>query len=134
MQQTPRLLAVDDNLDSAELIARVARTSGYEAFPVTEVGKLREFLSDYQPDVISLDLGMPEEDGIAVISILQENGFQGHLLIVSGQESALRMIAQRLASARGLKVAGEMEKPANPIKLRKLLVGLRNEEDAPTAH
>jgi len=58
-------------------------------------------LEDWKPEVITLDLCMPEEDGIGVFATLHESGFQGELVIISGQDDWLRKTASRLASARG---------------------------------
>jgi hypothetical protein len=67
---------------------------------------------------------MPEEDGIVVLSTLQEVGFAGDLVIISGQDSWLRKSASRLATARGLKVSADFSKPLDLSAFRSLLSGL----------
>src|SRR5689334_3041903 len=106
-----RLLALDDNPDSAELIARLGNKCGYDSRPISGTHQLADLLQTWKPDVISLDLCMPDEDGIVVLSTLEQAGFAGHLLIISGQDSWLRQSASRLATARGLKVSGDFSKP-----------------------
>jgi DNA-binding response OmpR family regulator len=125
-RQQGRLIAIDDNLDSAELVARIARKCGYEARAVTQINGLSELISEWKPTVLSLDLGMPEEDGVSALAKLQDSGFSGSLVIVSGQDRALRQIAQRLADARGINVAGDMQKPVNVGELSRLLTELQN--------
>jgi DNA-binding NtrC family response regulator len=125
-----RLLAVDDNPDSAELIARVAAKCGYEAQTIGDPRSLRRKLDDWKPEVLTLDLCMPEADGIGLLSMLEESGFDGQLVIISGQEGWLRKAAGRLAMLRGLRVADEMGKPVDLKALRQLLTTLRQ---APTA-
>jgi DNA-binding NtrC family response regulator len=120
----PRLLAVDDNSDSAELIARVAAKLGYDARPLTEASKLGRVLDEWMPQVLTLDLCMPEEDGISLLSLLTKSGFSGHLLIISGQDDWFRKTASRLASARGLNVADDLCKPVDLKALRELLTQL----------
>lgn len=120
----PRLLAVDDNSDSAELIARVAAKLGYDARSLTEASKLERVLDEWMPNVLTLDLCMPEEDGISLLSLLMKSGFSGHLLIVSGQDDWFRKTASRLASARGLNVADDLCKPVDLRALRELLARL----------
>ena len=119
-----RLLAVDDNSDSAELIARVAAKLGYDARSLTDASKLERVLDDWMPDVLTLDLCMPEEDGISLLSLLTKSGFAGHLLIVSGQDDWFRKTASRLASARGLNVAEDLCKPVDLRTLREILTQL----------
>jgi two-component system chemotaxis response regulator CheY len=116
-----RLLAVDDNLDSAELVARVGTKCGYESRPISDTRQLSDLLQTWTPDVISLDLCMPEEDGIVVLSTLEQAGFAGHVLIISGQDSWLRQSASRLAAARGLKVSADFSKPLDLAAFRNLL-------------
>ena len=125
-----RLLAVDDNSDSAELIARVAAKCGYEARCITDASTLERVLDEWKPQVLTLDLCMPEEDGISLLSLLTQSGFSGHLLIISGQDDWFRKTASRLASARGLNVADDLCKPVDLKTLREILTQLAS---APTA-
>jgi CheY-like chemotaxis protein len=120
-----RLLAVDDNSDSAELIARVAARLGYDARAMSDLRSLPGTITTWKPDVLTLDLCMPQEDGIAVLTTLNESGFSGGLLIVSGQEDWLRRAASRLAHARGLNVIGDFSKPIDIKGLRTTLSQLQ---------
>ena len=121
-----RLLAVDDNSDSAELIARVASKCGYDARSMTDPSTLARVLDEWKPQVLTLDLCMPDEDGISVLSLLTQSGFSGHLLIISGQDKWFRKTASRLASARGLNVTEDLCKPVDLKVLRELLMKLVN--------
>lgn len=131
-----RLLAVDDNAASAELVARVAAKCGYEARSLSNPDKLRKLLHDWKPTVLTLDLCMPESDGIGLLAMLQEEGFDGTLVIVSGQDGMLRRAAAMIADGRGLQVAGDLQKPVALDALRDLLVRLLPEASphAPVAN
>jgi len=122
-----RLLAVDDNSDSAELIARVASKCGYDARSMTDPSTLARVLDEWKPQVLTLDLCMPDEDGISVLSLLTQSGYSGHLLIISGQDEWFRKTASRLALARGLNVAEDLCKPVDLKALRELLTQLAND-------
>jgi two-component system chemotaxis response regulator CheB len=121
---TQRLLAIDDNLDSAELIVRVANKCGYEARAIADSGALSGAMADWVPDIVTLDLCMPQDDGIAMLSLLQEKGFCGNLLIISGQDEWFRKTAGRLALGRGLKVVADLSKPISIKELREILTTL----------
>jgi DNA-binding response OmpR family regulator len=125
--ETPkaRLLAVDDNSDSAELIVRVASKCGYDARAMTDLRPLRRLLEEWKPHVLTLDLVMPQEDGIAILSMLKESKFAGTLIIISGQDDWLRETAGRLASACGLNVAHHLSKPIDLKELRGVLSELQ---------
>lgn len=120
-----RLVALDDNASSAELVARVATQCGYEAQPITDPNALRELLVEWKPEVLTLDLCMPDGDGIALLSILEETKFAGQLILISGQDAWLRAAAGRLAASKGLNVARDLGKPLNLAAFRELLKGLQ---------
>jgi DNA-binding NtrC family response regulator len=119
-----RLLAIDDNVDSAELIARVAGKCGYAAQCMSDTRTLSEVLESWNPQVLTLDLCMPQEDGIALISSIKASGFSGTLIIISGQDDWLRRAAAKLAVARGIDVVHDMAKPIDVKTLRDLLAKL----------
>jgi CheY-like chemotaxis protein len=117
----PRLLAIDDDPNSATLIVRIAAKSGYEAQSITDPRLLETFLDDWMPHVITLDLCMPGLDGMETLELLRTRGFRGSLIVVSGMSDRIRAVAQSLAEARGLKVIGSLPKPLDTQLLRTLL-------------
>ena len=125
MRRKARLLAIDDHADSAELIARVATKLGYESKSAADPHALRQNSTAWQPDILTLDLCMPEEDGLDVFSLLEQSGFSGRIVIISGHDEWLRKSAGRLASARGLQIAGNLSKPIDLNLLRGLLTNLQ---------
>ena len=62
-----RLLAVDDDDNSGELVVRTALRCGYEAFAILDAEVLAETVNDWQPHVVTLDLCMPGLDGLEII-------------------------------------------------------------------
>lgn len=120
-----RLLAVDDSADSADLVARVAAKCGYEAQATSDPASVRTLVVSWKPEVLTLDLCMPEADGIDLLSVLEETGFNGLLVIISGQDGWFRKAAGRLAETRGLKVVDDLQKPVDIGALRELLSRLR---------
>jgi len=120
----PRLIAVDDNGDSAELIIRVAKTCGYSTRMMTDARSLGDMLKQNDADVITLDLSMPDVDGIKTLDLLRDAGFRGHLIIISGHREFIREHACEVAKTNGLKVAGHLDKPVPLQALRELLKSL----------
>ena len=120
-----RLLAIDDNADSAALIARIAEKCGFETKFVSDIGSLREILQHWKPEVITLDLCMPDVDGFAVITLLKEIGFGGKLIIASGQNAWLRQGAWYFARSSGIDVTPHLQKPINIQTLRDVLNSLQ---------
>lgn len=116
-----RLLAVDDSADSAELVVRIATKCGYEARAVSDPRAVGALIAEWNPDFVTLDLCMPDTDGIDLLSVLKAAGFTGTIIIISGQDTWFRKAASRLAQTHGLAVAGDLEKPVDISLLRALL-------------
>jgi len=125
----PRLLVVDDDSDAAGLIMRVGLGCGYDAISLVEIKTLDSVLRSLQPDVLTLDLCMPQMDGIEVLAHLKALAFKGHLIIISGQDSFLRKQAKDLALNSGLNIADEMGKPIDLKALGGLLTRLGHERE-----
>jgi DNA-binding NtrC family response regulator len=128
---SPRLLAIDDSADSSELVARVASRCGYEVRAASDPSSVRALVVGWKPEVLTLDLCMPEADGIDLLSQLKESGFDGLLVIISGQDDWFRKAASRLAETHGLKVVDDLEKPVDIVALRQLLNRLREDHQRP---
>jgi len=120
-----RLLAVDDSDDCSELVVRIARKCGYETLAVADARALLETISRWQPDVITLDLCLPEVDGFEIILSLKSVQFTGQVIIISGQPEWLRNQAAGLACASGLRVPAHMSKPVELDQLRELLTTIK---------
>ena len=123
-----RLLAVDDSADSADLVARVAAKCGYDAQATSDPTSVRALVASWKPEILTLDLCMPEADGIDLLAVLEETRFTGLLVIISGQDGWFRKAASRLAETRGLKVVDDLQKPVDIGALRQLLSRLRRSE------
>lgn len=120
-----RLLAVDDNFESAELIAGIGTACGYETKPITDPRTVPDILEDWKPDVLTLDLCMPRKDGFSILTSLQEIGFKGYLIVISAQNDWLRKAACQLAEVNGIEVTSHLQKPINLRALRDLLNTIR---------
>jgi CheY-like chemotaxis protein len=120
-----RLLAVDDVQDAAELIVRTALRCGYESLPALDAKTLRDILPHWRPNIITLDLCLPDVDGFELISSLKSVEFKGELLIISGQPEWFRKQAVQFASISGLRVTAHLPKPIDVAELRDLLTTMK---------
>jgi CheY-like chemotaxis protein len=127
IETKPCLIAVDDNEDSAELIVRVAKKVGYSAFGLTNPRCLKDEVTQKSPDVITLDLSMPEADGLETLDFLRDANFRGRLIIISGHRECLREHVCTWARTYGFDVAGNLEKPVRLQALSDLLTGLHRQ-------
>ena len=117
----PTLLVVDDEPAITALIKRIAESCGYAASATSRPEEIEPLLRRGDPDVICLDLAMPEVDGIELMLKLSERRCRSMLLIISGFDHRMVSTAMRLAEARGLNVAGTVSKPIRIDEFRTLL-------------
>jgi signal transduction histidine kinase/CheY-like chemotaxis protein len=62
-----RVLVVDDELDTRKLISTVISQSGAEVTACASAGEALETLKTWRPHILMSDIGMPGEDGYALI-------------------------------------------------------------------
>lgn len=120
-----RLLAVDDDKDSTELIVRNALRCGYECFSVYDAYTLRGIIPHWRPHVITLDLCLPDVKRFETISMLNAVQFSGDLIIISGQPDWYRREAADFALHSGLRVTADLPKPIQIAELRKVLTNIK---------
>ncbi|MDP2824904.1 MAG: EAL domain-containing response regulator [Sulfuritalea sp.] len=75
------------------------------------------------PDLILLDLNMPEMDGIEFVRHLVERRYEGSLVLISGEDERMLQAASKLVQAHRIKVLGHLHKPVAPEALAALLAG-----------
>ena len=124
-----RILAVDDDASSAELIVRVAERCGYEAFATSDSRGVINIAKALNPDIMAVDINMPNIDARALFTLLAESGYRGRVLIVSGEDESVLRETQARAEALGLHVPYVQQKPLDFQKLRAMLTA-RDVRDA----
>jgi len=113
-----RLLLVEDEIDIQSFLRHSLEEAGYEVEAAPD-GKTAEALAFEKPfDILIVDLGLPDQDGIALILRLRELGVRAPVLILS----ARRSVDDRV---RGLEQGGD-DYLTKPFALAELLARLRN--------
>lgn len=116
-----RLLILDDDPDVARIIAGYAALNGFD---VRVTGTAREFLIDvdnWAPTHITLDLVMPDMDGVEVLRELSDRASQACIVLASGMGDRVLDAARRSGVERGLRIAGALPKPFTRAQLMDLL-------------
>ena len=120
-----RLLMIDDEPDIGALVQKVAEGLNYEMSFVTRGNAFKEKYRSSRPDVVILDLSMPETDGIELLAFLAEEKSRARVVILSGFDPSILIGACRLGEDRGLDMAGIVSKPVRVAELRKVLDSLK---------
>jgi CheY-like chemotaxis protein len=71
--QIYRILLVDDEFDSAEIIEQLLTYYGAQVQVVGDGDECLKVVADYQPDIIVMDLAMPRLDGWRTLQELRQN-------------------------------------------------------------
>ena len=113
-----RLLLVEDECDIQAFLKQALAEAGYSV-DVSPNGKTAEDLAVVNPyDILIVDLGLPDQDGISLILRLRQKGVRAPVLILS----ARRSVDDRV---RGLEQGGD-DYLTKPFSLAELLARLRN--------
>ena len=80
--QKLRVLVVDDNADSATMLATLLKTSGIGALVATDGAQALDAFDQFRPHAVLLDLGMPGMDGFEVCRRVRQLPNSGAVLIV----------------------------------------------------
>jgi DNA-binding response OmpR family regulator len=116
-----RLLIVDDDLPVAELIERVAQRQGFDTLVARDPARFAEVWQAFDPDIILLDIVMPELDGIALLHQLAAAECRARVILISGSDPYLLECGQRLGQAYGLQSVQCLHKPIGLSELRSSL-------------
>lgn len=115
---------LDDELFALKLIARVLADLGCASVTTCESGAAALALigkADEAPELILMDLNMPEMDGLEFVRHLVGRNFSGSLILVSGEDERMQQAAEKLARAHHITVLGHLHKPATPRGLTELI-------------
>src|SRR6187431_3247390 len=83
-----RVLVVEDEEDIAFPLVRTLEREGYEVEWVDNGQKALDTLAS-SPDLVILDLGLPDMDGLDVCRRSRESGYQGAIIIVTARAGEL---------------------------------------------
>jgi len=126
------MLILDDDAAVGQTIEWIAESLGFDAAFVTRSEEFFEKLIQTCPDIITIDLVMPELDGVEIMRLLAERKCRARIIISSGMGTRVLDAAQRSASEHGLSIAGVISKPISKEALR-LAVGKGTEPDEPVS-
>lgn len=128
-----RLLAIEDDPRLASIIARVAQDAGFEPHTVSDAALIQRAYETIQPDVIVLDILMPDMDGIDVLNYLGDQHSKAKIIILSGSLQ-YRDMAEKLGDGRGLSIIANVSKPFRTASLASVLRAAHEPKEAPTEH
>src|SRR5688572_31712592 len=112
MSMTLRVLIVEDHADSAEFLRLLLEPEGYLVRVAATAQRTREEVEASKPDVILMDLMLPDVEGLDLLRELRAMSPESCVIVVSGHGSISVAVEAMESGALSF-----IEKPINPSVL-----------------
>ena len=112
MKDAPRILLVDDDRQVLRFMKHTLEGSGYEVTATTSGTEALAVIQDRLPDLLILDLNMPEPDGFDILRVERSQHPYLRILVISGYLTGTLLEAARFVGA-----IATIQKPFDPETL-----------------
>jgi len=92
-QSGGRVLVIEDDEEIVDVLRRTLRAEGYEVRVSEEGAGGVRVSSEFLPDLVILDLGLPDMDGLEVCSLLREENSELPILMLTARDGAENRVA-----------------------------------------
>ncbi len=129
MKEEPKILLVDDDPDLIRAMRTILESQRYQVIPARNGLEALDKVREEKPDLIVLDLLMPELDGFDVCRELRGNPEYSEyseipiLILTAVREEASRR-RYELETGRDLDAEDYIEKPVKPLLLLQRVAGI----------
>jgi CheY-like chemotaxis protein len=114
MQNRSTILVVDDNATNLKLVSDVLEFEGHHIMTAMDAGQARAAVQNSAPDLILMDIGLPDMDGLALTRKLKADEKTAHIIIVALTAFAMKGDEQKALAAG---CDGYLTKPIDTRKL-----------------
>jgi two-component system, cell cycle response regulator DivK len=126
-----KILIVEDNSDCRRILVFYLELMGYRALEAQNGEEtVACSLADY-PDIIFMDLGLPDIDGAQAASLIKENPDTSHIPIVAVTAWDTALWKEKAIKAG---IGKYLVKPVSPLILKETIAELTEERDAYGVH
>jgi CheY-like chemotaxis protein len=109
-----KILLVEDNGKNMKLFRDVLRAAGYETLEATTGGQALKLAVDHAPDLVLLDVGLPDIDGVVVLGRLRTEDRTAAIPVLALTAQAMTGDRERFLAAG---FDGYVSKPVNIVAL-----------------
>jgi two-component system OmpR family response regulator len=117
MSKTQHIIVVDDEAPAREMVGDYLKLHGFEVTLCDGGSSLRQCIAKQVPDLIVLDLNMPEEDGLSVVRAVKQSTDVPIIMLTATASAIDRVVGLELGADDYL---------AKPCELRELLARIRS--------
>ncbi len=111
------ILVVDDEVLVRDLLVRFLSLRGYRVHGAQGGREALRMVDEFKPDLVMLDLIMPDMNGVEVLRALKEREFAGSTILLTGNQNE-----EVLSEAWAL---GPQEALPKPVDLERLLMAIQ---------
>lgn len=123
-----RLLIIDDQRDFACAVVAIAERLGLTTRILSHTLDFEYVMRHWHPDVVAVQMAMPDNQDIEVLDYLEKAKFQGRILLTGDVSKKALEEAAEVARTNGLAVASVLAKTVSPDQIEsalKLLLDLQ---------
>jgi CheY-like chemotaxis protein len=106
-----KLLIIDDQAGIAKVVSLIAEQLGLEVKALNSSVLATETFLEYRPDIVILDMIMPEKDGIDVLNEILLTGVPARIVLTSGFSNAYLRLAEGVAKFHDSDKVSVLKKP-----------------------
>jgi DNA-binding response OmpR family regulator len=117
MSQSQHIFVVDDEAAARDMIGDYLKMHGFAVTLCDGGASLRQALGREKPDLIILDLNMPEEDGLSIVRSLKQSNRVPIIMLTATASPIDRVVGLELGADDYL---------AKPCELRELVARIRS--------
>ena len=121
----PILLIVDDEPDMADFVTHVGEACDYDVITMNSGKEFQEAFSLLSPDLILMDVAIPDIDAVGLLEWLSNTGNKTPILLMSGHGDYMLNWAKTAGIDSGMPVIGTLSKPFALDDLKKVLTDIK---------
>ncbi|CAH0529979.1 EAL domain-containing response regulator [Vibrio hippocampi] len=119
------IVLIDDNPLQLTLLERTLRHLGVVQIQTFNHGSdALAWIAKNKTDIVFCDLQMPEHDGIEVLTLLNQQAYSGHVIILSAMERSITAAVRSMCHAFSFKVIAGISKPYKVALIKQLLLSV----------
>lgn len=82
-KKLPRVLLIEDTASLVHLYQQYLKNENIDLYTVTTGEEAKKFIADSPPELVLLDLGLPDMNGIDILKWIQEESFPTHVIVIT---------------------------------------------------
>jgi DNA-binding NtrC family response regulator len=118
---TQKLLMIDDEVGLTKVVGLIAKQLGMEFKALNTSPTASEVFTAYRPDIVIIDMIMPDKDGIDVLHEIMNTRIATQIVLTSGYSEAYLRLVEGVAKFHGDKRVHFLKKPFRRGELIELL-------------